>query len=84
MLWNDDYYHMLEKIWGTEWMQKVGESHREANDWIQKVIEEEGFDGGYSRIDGYLVANDEGVSLKTLEAVVQALFSLWVCAACAA
>jgi glycine/D-amino acid oxidase-like deaminating enzyme/nitrite reductase/ring-hydroxylating ferredoxin subunit len=60
MLWNDDYYHMLEKIWGTEWMQKVGESHREANDWIQKVIEEEGFDGGYSRIDGYLVANDEG------------------------
>ncbi|GAQ83159.1 Ubiquinol cytochrome c reductase subunit RIP1 [Klebsormidium nitens] len=60
MLWNDDYYHMLEKTWGEEWMKKVGESHREAGDFIENVIKEEGFDGGYTRTTGYLVANDEG------------------------
>lgn len=62
MLWNDDYYHMLEKTWGEDWMKKVGESHRESADFIENVIKEEGFDAGYTRTTGYLVANDEGVS----------------------
>lgn len=37
MMWNDDYYHMIEKQFGSETMVKVANSHRTAIDFVEKV-----------------------------------------------
>lgn len=37
MMWNDDYYHLLEQQFGTDTMTKVAQSHRDAIDFVEKV-----------------------------------------------
>ena len=37
MMWNDDYYHMIEKQFGSETMVRVANSHRTAIDFVEKV-----------------------------------------------
>eukprot|EP00850_Spirogloea_muscicola_P004665 SM000020S06015 [mRNA] locus=s20:411811:415246:+ [translate_table: standard] len=69
MPWNDDYYYMLEKEFGTSKTWLVGDSHRQAIDWIERVCKEEGIDCNFKRLDGYLFANDD--SSDTLQKLQQ-------------
>eukprot|EP00850_Spirogloea_muscicola_P001747 SM000006S19512 [mRNA] locus=s6:1275063:1278577:+ [translate_table: standard] len=69
MPWNDDYYYMLEKEFGPSKTWLVGDSHRQAIDWIERVCKEEGIDCKFKRLDGYLFANDD--SSDTLQKLQQ-------------
>lgn len=37
MMWNDDYYSVLESEYGLEKTRLVADSHRESIDWVEKV-----------------------------------------------
>lgn len=37
MMWNDDYYHIVEKQFGAEIMSRVADSHRTAIDFVENV-----------------------------------------------
>eukprot|EP00897_Mesotaenium_endlicherianum_P005007 jgi/Mesen1/4534/ME000231S03793 len=71
MPWNDDYYTILESMFGPEKTWLVGDSHRRSIDWIFETCEEEGIECKLKRSDGYLVATDESSStLDKLKAMV--------------
>ncbi len=37
MMWNDDYYHQVEKQFGADVMSRVADSHRTAIDFVENV-----------------------------------------------
>lgn len=38
MMWNDDYYSVIEEQFGEDWASKVAESHRAAIDFVEQVL----------------------------------------------
>jgi len=62
MPWNDDYFYLIEKNWGTEKMKIVADSHRRSIDFVEKVINEESIECNFKRIPGYLVAMEDNDS----------------------
>ena len=49
----DDYYHVLEKVHGGEGARLAFESHQEAIETIGRIVEEEGIDCDFRRVDGF-------------------------------
>jgi glycine/D-amino acid oxidase-like deaminating enzyme len=37
MTWNDDYYHMIDRMYGADVLKVVGDSHKKSVDWVEKV-----------------------------------------------
>ena len=50
----DDFYTYIEKYHGEEGARIAATSHTEAINFIEKVINEEGIDCDFKRVDGYL------------------------------
>ncbi|KXZ47373.1 hypothetical protein GPECTOR_36g94 [Gonium pectorale] len=68
MQWNDDYYSVLESKYGKDGARSVAESHVAAIDFIERVVQEEGIDCDFTRLDGYLFPHDDKHStLKMLD-----------------
>ncbi|QCR21741.1 FAD-dependent oxidoreductase [Pontibacter sp. SGAir0037] len=70
----DDRYSNLVKLFGEEGALLAAQSHGRAIDKIEEIVKEENIDCDFTRIDGYLFANDrqeEEELLKELEAVQQ-------------
>ncbi|CAI7808452.1 unnamed protein product [Closterium sp. NIES-54] len=70
MPWNDDYYSVLERLFGRRWAALVGRSHVGAIDWVERVVQEHGIECEFERVDGYLFPHDNSdeVNRKMLEA----------------
>ncbi|CAI7926179.1 unnamed protein product [Closterium sp. NIES-53] len=58
MPWNDDYYSVLERLFGRRWAALVGRSHVGAIDWVERVVKEHGIECEFERVDGYLFPHD--------------------------
>ncbi|CAI5498826.1 unnamed protein product [Closterium sp. Naga37s-1] len=58
MPWNDDYYSVLERLFGRRWAALVGRSHVAAIDWVERVVQEHGIECEFERVDGYLFPHD--------------------------
>jgi glycine/D-amino acid oxidase-like deaminating enzyme/nitrite reductase/ring-hydroxylating ferredoxin subunit len=54
----DDRYFEIERLHGTEGARLAAESHTQAIERIQSIIELEGIDCGFERLDGYLFVAD--------------------------
>jgi glycine/D-amino acid oxidase-like deaminating enzyme/nitrite reductase/ring-hydroxylating ferredoxin subunit len=52
----DDRYYALAKLFGEGGARLAAESHAAAIDFIEEVVEREGIDCGFQRVDGYLFA----------------------------
>lgn len=50
----DDRYFELERLHGQQGAQLAAESHRSAIGTIERIVEEEGIDCDFARLDGYL------------------------------
>ncbi len=50
----DDRYHELERLHGARGARLAAESHTAAIDQIEEIIEREGIDCDFERLDGYL------------------------------
>ncbi len=50
----DDRYVLLERVHGSEGAKRAAESHRAGIERIQEIIELEGIECGFERVDGYL------------------------------
>ena len=58
----DDRYFEVEKLHGKEGSRLAAESHSRAIDRIEEIIKQEGIDCDFTRLDGYLFAEDaEGI-----------------------
>ncbi len=71
----DDRYYNLEKMFGKRKTKLIAESHRRAIDFIEMVIQNEGFECDFERVPGYLFLHptDKPGSLeKELEAAKRA------------
>lgn len=67
MPWNDDYYSILESLYGRRVSAAVGESHRCAIAKVGRVVQEEGIDCDFRTVDGYLFPHqDTRSTLNTL------------------
>lgn len=67
----DDRFRSMEKIHGLESAQRYHQSHASAIDRIERIVEEEQIDCGFTRVNGFLFAEsgDEEYELgKELEA----------------
>jgi len=64
MAWNDDYYSVLEKDFGRTEAALIGQSHREAIDWVERTAKEEGIECEFSRLPGYLVPHDSSLGTR--------------------
>lgn len=64
MAWNDDYYSVLEKDFGRTEAALIGQSHREAIDWVESTAKEESIHCNFSRLPGYLVPHDDLLSTR--------------------
>jgi glycine/D-amino acid oxidase-like deaminating enzyme/nitrite reductase/ring-hydroxylating ferredoxin subunit len=62
----DDFYAELSKLHGEENSRLMAESHTEAINLIEKIVNEENIDCDFSRIDGYLFLHPSD-KLKTLQ-----------------
>ncbi|CAI5469418.1 unnamed protein product [Closterium sp. Yama58-4] len=58
MPWNDDYYSVLERLFGRRRAALVGRSHVAAIDWVERVVREHGIECEFERVDGYLFPHD--------------------------
>ncbi|GJP53267.1 hypothetical protein CLOM_g12439 [Closterium sp. NIES-68] len=58
MPWNDDYYSVLERLFGRRRAALVGRSHVAAIDWVERVVRERGIECEFERVDGYLFPHD--------------------------
>ena len=52
----DDRFYELERIHGQEGTRLTAESHRSAIDLIERIVEQEGIDCDFERLDAYLFA----------------------------
>ncbi len=62
----DDRYDEIEKTFGLEKSKIAAESHTAAIDFVEQVINEEGIDCEFRRVDGYLFLHPSD-DLSTLE-----------------
>jgi hypothetical protein len=62
----DNTYGIVESRRGTANARLAGESHRSAIDRIENIIEGEGIDCDFERLDGYLFL-PPGERIQTLE-----------------
>ncbi len=62
----DDYYQVVEHLYGTAGSQAVASSHTQAIDWIEQIVQQEQMDCGFERLDGYLFITP-GTSPKLLQ-----------------
>jgi len=63
----DNRYYELEHIFGEEKTKLIAESHREAIDFVERVIQDEKIDCDFARVPGYLFLHpsDKKGSLET-------------------
>jgi glycine/D-amino acid oxidase-like deaminating enzyme len=74
----DDRYHHVESIHGEEVSRVVAQSHTAAIDRIEAIVQTEGIECDFRRVEGYLfepVESSQGELEKELEAVRRA--GLW-------
>lgn len=50
----DDRYYDIESYFGLEKTKKVAQSHKEAIDFIERIVNEENIDCNFKRVNGYL------------------------------
>ncbi|HVF71984.1 MAG TPA: FAD-dependent oxidoreductase [Chthoniobacterales bacterium] len=62
----DDRYYDLEKYHGEDGARMAAQSHSAAIDWIETVVNREGIECDFERLDGYLF-EPPNESLKNLE-----------------
>lgn len=67
----DDRYFNLEKTFGTDGAIQAAESHTKAIDLIESVVDKEGIDCDFERLDGYLFM-DSTDSKSTLDKELEA------------
>lgn len=74
----DERFFKLEKLFGIEGAKMAAESHSEAINYIEKIVEEEEIDCDFQRVDGYLfitpekakdehILNEEATFLERIE-----------------
>lgn len=80
MPWNDDYYSEIEDVHGRETSALVGDSHRSAIDWVERVVKEEGIECEFERVDGYLFPHDDKKS--TLDELTEVRWLNLFCSLC--
>lgn len=56
----DDRYYELERLHGEEGARLAAQSHAAAVDAIEAIVEQEGIDCDFTRLDGYLFLPPEG------------------------
>lgn len=52
----EERYYTLEEYFGEKKLKNIAESHSAAVDYIEKIVNEEGIDCDFERVDGYLFA----------------------------
>lgn len=62
----DDRFYELERLFGEEGSRLAAQSHSAAIDRVERIIEEEGIDCEWQRVDGYLFLPTNG-KLEVLE-----------------
>jgi glycine/D-amino acid oxidase-like deaminating enzyme/nitrite reductase/ring-hydroxylating ferredoxin subunit len=67
----DERYFEMEKVHGKEGARLAAESHSRAIDRIEEIVKEEGIDCDFTRLDGYLFAEDTD-SIEDLDKEVEA------------
>ncbi|EIE23568.1 DAO-domain-containing protein [Coccomyxa subellipsoidea C-169] len=68
MMWNDDYYHQVEKQFGADVMSRVADSHRTAIDFVENTVATEGISCEFKRTDGYLFPqSDSKVDMEMID-----------------
>jgi len=75
----DDRYYELEKMFGKKNTRLIAESHRQAIDFIEIVVQNEGIDCDFERVPGYLFRHhtDEPDSLlKEFQAASEAMLDV--------
>jgi glycine/D-amino acid oxidase-like deaminating enzyme/nitrite reductase/ring-hydroxylating ferredoxin subunit len=65
----DDHYYHLEKMFGANQARLAADSHSAAIDYIEKIIQEEGIDCDFERVDGYLFSTDSNMINSEFTAV---------------
>lgn len=74
MAWYDDFYYVVEKVHGKDIAQLVADSYRKCIDWVEKVVEEEGIECDFARVDGYLFPHEDSKeAVDTLQKVSHAI-----------
>jgi glycine/D-amino acid oxidase-like deaminating enzyme/nitrite reductase/ring-hydroxylating ferredoxin subunit len=68
----DNTYGVIESRRGTDNARLAGESHRSAIDCIESIVQSEGIDCDFERLDGYLFL-PPGERVKTLEQELEAV-----------
>ncbi|HYC36947.1 MAG TPA: FAD-dependent oxidoreductase [Usitatibacter sp.] len=63
----DDRYHEIERLHGEDGARLAAASHGAAIDAIEAVVEQEGIDCDFARVDGYLFLPPEGAPEELLE-----------------
>jgi hypothetical protein len=58
MQWNNDFYANLAALLGREGAGHVGQAHKAAVDWLERVVEAEGIRCAFERTHGLLLAHD--------------------------
>ncbi len=53
---SDSRFYELKRFFGVEGMRLAGESHSAAIDYIEKIVQDEGINCDFERVDGYLYA----------------------------
>ena len=51
----DERYHIIERKFGASRAAMVADSYRSATDLVESIVQEEGIDCNFFRLDGYLV-----------------------------
>jgi glycine/D-amino acid oxidase-like deaminating enzyme/nitrite reductase/ring-hydroxylating ferredoxin subunit len=62
----DDHYQVVEHLYGIAGSQAVANSHTQAIDCIEQIVNQEQMDCGFERLDGYLFITP-GTSQKLLQ-----------------
>lgn len=62
----DDFYSDIEKYHGEEGARLAAESHTEAINFIERIVQEEGIDCDFKRLDGYLFLHPSD-TIETLQ-----------------
>ncbi|HJQ20143.1 MAG TPA: FAD-dependent oxidoreductase [Gemmatimonadaceae bacterium] len=68
----DDRIYWLESVHGEEGARLAVESHGAAINRIQQIVQLEGIDCDFERLDGYLMQREAGAGLEELEKEAQA------------
>lgn len=79
--WFDDSYSRLLNHFKAETVRLVAQAQRDAIDRVEEIVQAEGIDCNFKRVDGYLYAHDEDAgSKRRLDAELQACHTAGVTA----